>query len=561
LKEQIETIRGRQREIVAAARQRLVAAAAAKKPAGDAATLPAVNARRNEDSFAPITAKFVRFTIIRTNSGQPCLDELEVFGPADETNLALASAGSKAMASSLLPGYAIHQIHHLNDGKYGNSHSWISNEPGGWAQIEFAKAAEVNRVVWGRDRDGRYTDRVPQDYRIEVSLDARNWTRVGDASRRATPDRSPDSQIADKEILESLTPAERQAYDDLERESQTVQTQINALSPLPTTYTIRDGQGQAAMPVLKRGDVRAHGELAAAGALSAIANLQSELAADSGPQRRLRLARWIADSKNPLTARVLVNRIWHYHFGLGIVDTPSDFGFKGGAPSHPELLDWLAADFVEHGWKIKRLHRQIVLSATYRQSSAYRTDAAQQDADNRLLWRCSPRRLEAEAVRDMILQLSGKLDRTVGGPSFELFQYRDGNVPDYQLVQQPGPQTWRRSVYGYNIRTFRSPLMAAFDCPDPSVSTPSRSQTTNPLQALSLLNNHFVVEQAGFIADRIRAAAGEDAPSQVAAAYQQILLREPTAAQRDRAVAFLDAHGLAGLCRILLNSNEFLYVF
>lgn len=524
--------------------------------------LPAVSARRNEDTFPAAKAKFVRFTIIRTNRSQPCLDELEVYGPVGNANLALASTGSVASASSLLPGYKIHQVHHLNDGKHGNSHSWISNKLTGWAQVELARTAQIDRVVWGRDREGRYLDRVPLDYKIEVSLEGRKWTRVSDASRRFAPDqKSLGTKASDKEVVASLSPVQRKAYDALNREVKALEQQIKSLPPLPTTYSISDNKGKDRVPALNRGDVRAHGEMVAAGALSAIAGLSHDLTADSGPKRRLKLARWITNPENPLTARVLVNRVWHYHFGCGIVDTPSDFGFKGGRPSHPKLLDWLAADLVAHGWKIKRLHRQIVLSATYRQGSEQQPLATQVDGGNRLLWRFPPRRLEAEAIRDMILQLSGKLDSKLGGPSFESFKYRDGNVPDYQLVDAPGSETWRRSIYRYNIRTFRSPLMAAFDCPDPSVSTPDRPQTTNPLQSLALLNNPFVVQQSEFVAERVRASADDSVLAQVAAAYRLILLRQPSAAEHQRAAAFVNQYGLPGLCRILINSNEFLYVF
>ncbi len=567
IQQPIDAKKQRQHEILDAGRDWLRAQRAAEaKATGTSADLPAVNARRNEDAFTPVNAKFVRFTITRSNDDQqPCLDELEVYG-ADKSNLALSSAGAKATASSLLPGYKIHQIHHLNDGKHGNSHSWISDEVGGgWAQIELPNTAAVSRVVWGRDREGRANDRLPAAYRIEVSLDANNWQRVSDSSRR--PDADPGNQ-PDKEVLDALPAAQRVAYDKLKGEIDALTKQLRAVAPLPTTYAIRDGGAKPSVPVLKRGDVRSRGELVSAGAISAIKNLPPELTAESSTQRRLKLARWIASPVNPLTSRVLVNRIWHHHFGRGIVDTPSDFGFKGGQPSHSELLDWLAADFVRHGWKIKRLHRQIVLSATYRQSGAHDESAAAQDAGNRLLWRYAPRRLEGEAVRDIILQVSGKLVRNLGGPSFELFTYRDGNVPDYVLIEKPGPQTWRRSVYRYNIRTFGAPLMTAFDCPDPSVSTPSRSSSTTPLQALSLLNNHFVIEQSQFIAGRIGASSGGEgggggveASEQVGAAYQLVLLRDPTDAERERAVRFVRQHGLAALCRVLVNCNEFLYVF
>ena len=562
-----ESLRNRQREITDGGWQRWLARAEAEAKEKAAANplrqpapnLPAVGIRCNVDRFPAIRARFVRLTILRANSSEPCLDELEIFGPAGKQNLALASAGGKATASSVLPGFPIHQIAHLNDGEHGNSHSWISGAATGWAQIELPEEKDVDRVVWGRDRDGRFADRVPIDYRIEISPDGKTWTAVSDSSRRPVVD-APDAQRIDAQLVEVLSAAERHSYNEWESQIQAAQKELEQIPSLATVYSINDGDGKGATPILKRGDVRSPGDLVSAHALSAIRGLPGEFAANAGAERRLKFARWIAHPNNPLTSRVIVNRIWHYHFGQGIVDTPSDFGFKGSAPTHPELLDFLADDFVTHGWKIKRLQRQIVLSAVYRQSSAFQPEAARQDAGNRLLWRFAPRRLEAEAVRDLILQFSGKLEMTPGGPSFELFVYRDGNVPDYQIVELPGPETWRRSVYGYNIRTFHSPLISTFDCPDPSVSTPSRTQSTTPLQALSLLNNPFVVQQAGFLAQRIEAAAGANQPAQVDAAYRIVFQRNPNEIEKSRAAEFVARHGLAGWCRVLLNSNEFLYV-
>ncbi len=543
-RKRIEEAKQHQREILESGRQ-FPNVARAEKPNDGTSKLESVSARANADTFPPVLAKFVKFTSLKTNNGQsPCLDELEVFGLDETRNLALSLEGAIATASSVLPDFESHQIHHLNDGRYGNSYSWISNEFESWAKIELAEVAEINRVVWGRDRDGQFTDRVPVDYRIEISLDGEYWEAVV----------GPIAGVP-------LSPSLRQTYNDLEAEIAHLNEQIKAVPPLPTTYSIRDTGGTNVVPVLRRGDVRSPDGSIAAGALSEVLGLKRDLTADSGPERRLKLARWIANPANPLTARVFVNRVWHYHFGQGLVDTPSDFGFKGGRPSHPELLDWLAADFVQNGWKIKRLHRLIVLSATYRQSSKSNDMAAAEDAGNRLLWRYAPQRLEAEAIRDRILQVSGKLDLEMGGPSFELFHYRDSNVPDYELIELPGPETWRRSVYRYNIRTFSSPLLSAFDCPDPSLSTPTRSQSTNPLQALSLLNNPFVVEQSKFLAERIQSSTGNDLPTQIHEAYRLVLLREPSDAERERAMDFAARYGLAGLCRILINSNEFLYVY
>jgi hypothetical protein len=316
--------------------------------------------------------------------------------------------------------------------------------------------------------------------------------------------------------------------------------------------------------VLRRGNVRARGEQIQPKALHAIKNLNPSLVVDqgdSGPKRRLRLADWIVDRRNPLTSRVFVNRLWHYHFGQGLVNTPNDFGFNGDRPSHPQLLNWLANDFMEHGWKIKRLHRMIVLSAVYRQQSAAIPQAITKDASNRLLWRMSPRRLDAESLRDAILQVSGTLSTKMEGPGFRLFEYRDGNVPDYVLLDNAGSETWRRAVYRFNIRTFQSPLMNAFDCPDASVQTPNRSRSTTALQALSLMNNRFPFDQSKQFAARVTSLVGDDPVKQAITAYRLALLRDPTESQRTAAAKFIRAHGLFSLCRVLLNTNEFLYVF
>jgi mono/diheme cytochrome c family protein len=523
--------------------------------------LPPVDVRRNVDGFAPVEAKFVRLTITATNTGsEPCLDELEIYGDDDKTNLA-AARGAKATASSLLPGFPIHQVRHLNDGRYGNSQSWISNEPrGGWAQIELPAPATIRQVVWGRDREGKFQDRLATGYRIEVSLDGAKWTKVSDSSRRAP---SGANELAETAAIAAFSASQRAAFEAANAEIARLDAELKALPPLPVCYSARDSQPRPAL-VLKRGNVRARGEPVGPATLTAVRTLSANLSADkndSGPQRRLRLAEWIVDPRNPLTARVLVNRVWQHHFGTGIVDTPNDFGFSGGRPSHPELLDWLAADFVEHGWRIKRLHRQIVLSAAYRQSASHNAAAAAKDGANRLLWRMSPRRLDAEMLRDTMLSISGKLQGALGGPSFALFEYRDGNVPDYVLLERPGPETFRRAVYMYNIRTFQPPLLAAFDCPDPSVQTPRRASSTTALQALSLMNNHFSFEQAGYFADRVRGAAGEQPEAQATAAFRLALQRDPTAAELKTTSDFIRRHGLTSLCRVLFNMNEMLYVF
>ena len=542
-----------------------MAAERAKSPRSE--KLPPVNFVRNDEAFTPVVARYLRFEIKATTGAQPCLDELEVYGANPKLNLSLASAGAKASASSLLPGYPIHQIQHLNDGKTGNSWSWISNEPGtGWAQIEFPQPIEVSRIVWGRDRDGGLQDRLATDYSVAVSGDGQVWTTVSGSERRRPfqPGSKPAVEIPTEQILPRLTAEQRSAYDGLIKDLTAAEADLQAIPPLPVSYSAQDGATQPAF-ILRRGNVRDRQDPVGPQALSAVKALPANMLPaeqDSGPGRRLRLAEWTVDPRHPLTARVIVNRVWQYHFGQGIVDTPSDFGFNGDRPSHPQLLDWLASDFMDHGWKLKRLHRLIVLSEVYRQSSLSRPAAAAIDGTNRLLWRMNSQRIDAEAVRDSVLQTSGQLNLAMGGPSYRLFHYRDGNVPDYQLLEQPGPETWRRGVYMFNIRTFQEPLMSVFDCPDPSVQTPRRGQSTTALQALSLMNNPFIFDQSQALAERVTKLAGPQAApeQQVQRLYQFVYARDPGPGETAAAVDFIKQTDLFSLCRVMLNSNEFLYV-
>jgi hypothetical protein len=275
--------------------------------------------------------------------------------------------------------------------------------------------------------------------------------------------------------------------------------------------------------------------------------------------RRLALARWLADRRNPLPARVWVNRVWQHHFGRGIVGTPSDFGGNGERPTHPALLDWLAFDFMEHGWQLKRLHRMIVTSYAYMQTSAPDASGLERDAGNRLLWRMPLQRMEAEAVRDAILAVSGQLDRRQGGPGFRLFKYRIVNVAIYEPLDDYGPETWRRSVYQQAARGQRDDLLGNFDCPECAQRTPRRDVTTTPLQALSLLNGRFVQQQANAFAARVRREAGTSATAQVERAFRLAFGRPPSSREQHAAESIIMQLSLPALCRALLNANEFLY--
>jgi hypothetical protein len=316
--------------------------------------------------------------------------------------------------------------------------------------------------------------------------------------------------------------------------------------------------------ILARGDFRQPGEVVSPRGIAAVAGVPDDwkLAVDAPEaERRKALAEWIASADNPLTARVIVNRLWGYHFGAGLVRTPSDFGFQGGLPSHPELLDWLAGQLVRpaegRAWSLKRIQRLIVMSSTYRQASGGNPSSA--DAENRLLWRQVPRRLEAETFRDTVLAVSGELDPKLGGAGYRDWTVTSaGNNETYTVFDAVGGEFNRRSIYRTCLRTGTSPLLDILDCPDPSVATPRRSVTTTPLQALSLLNSKFIEHYAERFADRLRREAGDDAATQVKRAYVLALAREPAAEEIEFAQQFVAKHGLAQFCIVLFNVSEFI---
>jgi len=272
-------------------------------------------------------------------------------------------------------------------------------------------------------------------------------------------------------------------------------------------------------------------------------------------ERRLALARWITAPENPLTPRVLANRVWQHHFGMGIVDTPSDFGFLGGRPSHPALLDFLAARLVAHGWRLKPLHREILLSRAYRQAGTYREEAARMDRDARLLWRFPPRRLSAEEVRDTMLAVAGRLRlEPMGGPGFRLYKFTQNNVSTYLPLDEHGPETFRRAVYHQNARASVVDVLSDFDLPDIALAAPRRANTTTPLQALTLLNHRFTFAMADALAAR---CGGRDT---VGEAYSVAFQRQPSAEERAAGEALIARHGAAAFCRAVLNASELIHV-
>jgi hypothetical protein len=354
---------------------------------------------------------------------------------------------------------------------------------------------------------------------------------------------------------------------------------------------------------LYRGDAMQRRERVAPDVPAVFGSLELE-STTSEAERRLSLAKWLVDPQNPLTARVIVNRVWQHHFGTGLVSTPSDFGAMGTRPTHPELLDWLAAEFMKGTgdrrqgtgdsgqrsevrgqrseargqksagssltsdlcpltsapWSLKRLHRLILTSNTYRQSNRPRSEALAVDANAQLLWRFPPRRLEMEPIRDSMLAVSGVLDLTMGGPGFMVFKPNDNYVRVYDPKEEWGPAEWRRMVYAHRVRMAQDGVFGAFDCPDAGQPQPVRSRSTTGIQALNLLNSTFVNQQAELLAKRAEREAGGDVAKQIARVFLLAYGREPNEAEQAAARATADEFGLRAVCRAVYNSNEFLFL-
>ena len=521
---------------------------------------PAVHALGNVDRFAPTMAKFVRFTIRATNNLEPCIDELEIFSVGDESrNVALASSGGIATASGIFAEgkVPIHQLAHLNDGLYGNSKSWISNEPGrGWVQIELPKPTLIDRIEWARDRDGVFNDRLAVSYVIEVAAEPGKWTTVASSDDRLPYDPQAKRPAMAIERLPAGAASEFKSLDSQIRELETELAKIKPNMAYAGTFTQPVGPTYR----LHRGDPMQRREEVRPGAIAAVGKpLELDSAAPEA-ERRLAVAKWIADERNPLTARVMVNRIWQHHFGQGLMRNPSDFGFNGGRPSHPELLDWLATEFMAGGWRMKPVHRLILLSNTYRQSHRPDPRAVVIDGGNALLSHFQSRRLEAEPLRDSILYVSGSLNTKMGGPGFDLFEPNDNYVKVYKPKQSFGPAEWRRMIYYSKPRMQFDATFGAFDCPDSAQPVAKRNVSTTALQALNLLNAPFVVQQADVFAERLAREAPRSASAQVRRAFWLAFGRVPDAAEERAAVALAADQGLPLFCRAIFNSNELLYL-
>jgi len=351
---------------------------------------------------------------------------------------------------------------------------------------------------------------------------------------------------------------------------------LEALPPPATVYAVasefspqgnfKPSHHPREVHLLNRGDIHRPGPEAVPGALQCVAGAPARFAIeDTAPEgeRRAALARWLTHPDNGLLWRSMANRVWHYHFGRGLVATPNDFGAMGAQPSHPELLDWLACELRDSGGSLKHLHKQIVMSRTYRQSSADRTEALQKDADNRWLWRMNLRRLDAESIRDAMLQVSGRLDPAMGGPSARQFLLSKGvhvtPVLDYEGFDPDDPANLRRSIYRFIFRTVPDPFMHALGCADASQLTPRRSESFTATQALAMMHHRTVLRLSEHCAVRLQREA-DSLPGQVQRMFLLAYGRPAEPDEVTHVAGYAAAHGLANACRMIFNSNEFVFV-
>lgn len=506
-----------------------------------------VTASRNIERIKPVEARFLRFKVSATNGvTEPCIDELEVYSIASDTspakNVALASTGARATSSGDYPNNPKHRLPHIHDNKYGNDHSWISNTKGsGWVVIEFAKQVIIDRIIWGRDRSRRFSDRLATQYEIAIAKEPGQWQIVATSSDRSSGKSLPQhSNVQAKALTRELSEAESK-YAALTKSAFVFAGQFT-LNPKPAHF-------------LYRGNPMARREVVGPAIPSVFGAGDIAQAAEHG--RRAAFARWVTSEDNPLTSRVIANRIWQQHFGIGLVDTPSDFGGAGQKPSHPKLLDWMAQVLMNGKWSLKNLHRIILTSATYRQDSRPRSNGLRTDSTNRLLWRFSPRRLDAEVIRDSVLASNGALDLRMGGPGFSLFVPNTNYVRVYVPKTKWTPDTFRRMIYAHKVRMEPGGVFGAFDCPDAGQAAPKRSRSTTALQSLNLFNSTFIIQQAQTLAQSIDNTKRSNA-HRVQQAFERVLGRRPSNTEAQQSVELIARHGLPSLCRVLFNANEFL---
>ena len=503
------------------------------------------------ETFNPILVNSIRMKIAATINGSAAsIYEFEATTPQKE-NAALASAGAVPSASSFALANQTRHFENLTDGSVDRRQSfpWVSASAGpAWFRIDFPKPVTLQSVTWHNGSS------IPADYIIEVLQPDDVWQTVAH-----TKDRQPridDTRAPDQIKLTGLDAAQVKTLTAHIGQVREAQADLNRFSAGPQTFAASFRKPHTTW-LLRRGDPMQRLEVLPPSIPGVLGKLQPKDATE--PARRLALVRHLTRPDHPLTARVLVNRIWQKHFGAGLVDTPSDFGKMGNAPTHPQLLDWLASEFVRQGWSIKKLHRLILTSRTYMQANRPNAQATRIDADARLLWRYPPRRMEAEAIRDSMLFVAGKLNLKTGGRGFDFFNQR-GGLSDYHPKETFEADGWRRMIYAHKVRMQAVDIFGAFDCPDAGQMKPRRTRSITPVQSLSLLNSPFVNRQAGFFALRVRREVGEDPSLQVKHSFRLATSRDPNPRELAALTALAQQQGLEQVCRVLFNTSLFLMI-
>jgi mono/diheme cytochrome c family protein len=533
-------------------------------------TKPVVSPQGIEEKLPNKPVKQVRLTIFNSDrdpnsSGGTRIEELELWTRGEKpANVALATAGTKIEAPSRKPGdfgdaYAAEL---MIDGKFGAA--WVSPVAKAVVTLTLDRPTVLEKLLASSDRHGEIKGKSVYnvfvgDYILEVSTDGKTWETVADAQRERPAPSEAHEQARRRRL--GYNADESAQMQKLRTELAGIEQKVAAVPNFPSVWAGSFAQPPVPNYVQLGGDPQRRGPEIVPGSPSYLKLAMPEYQlAKNAPEneRRKALAEWIASPQNALTWRVLANRIWQLHFGTGLVDTPGDFGYMGGRPTHPELLEWLARRLLENGGRWKPIHREIVLSQAYRQSSASNAAGLKKDAQSRLFWRYPPRRLEGEQIRDSMLFVTGSLDERRGGPGFRLYQYLQDNVATYISLDDPGPESWRRSVYHQAPRAAKVDYLSDFDCPDNATSAPARLTTTTPLQSMTQWNHKFTMRMATKMAERVSGIS--DPLARVEAIYQLVYQRRPTAAEASEAAAFAHLAGWENLARVLLNSNEFLYM-
>lgn len=515
-----------------------------------------IDFREYEERLEPVTTTAVQIRVQSTNVGGSVeLDDVEVWTVASEgqpsINIAHRDQGATATSSPTAKGNQGKTAELLLDGTRQLFLYFKSvDKTDVWIKIFFQRPVEIDRLVI-KPRGNN----VPVDYRIDIATGADQWKQVIDSRDRFI---NVQDQRAPAKVI--LTGIDRETTDKIVKANarlRELQGRYNKLKAGPQIFAGNFVEPENTHLMVRGNPLSPGPEIAPA--IPSILGKQPIDPTTKEAARRLILAEAIASPQNPLTARVIVNRVWQHSFGVGIVDTPSDFGINGSYPTHPELLDWLASYLIDQNWSLKSLHRKLLMSSTFRQASWTREDAMKVDADCRLLWRFPSRRLAAEALRDSILTASGKLNRKMYGPSFSFFEKAPNAFEKKTPLAKFDEEGWRRMIYGRKIRLEHVGVFGVFDCPDASQMTPTRSRSTTAVQALSLLNSQFVNRQAEYLANDIRNRT-KTLPEQVNLAVFRTLCRPAEPAELKILSEVASNQGLTQVCRILMNLNEFVFI-